>query len=116
MGRDGMLGAFEEMVLLAVVRESGTGYGMTIRRMIEDRTGRDVAIGAVYATLERLEKKKLIASELGDGDSSRRGRARRYFRVLPGGVEALDRTRSMRAGLWEGLDLRDVAEDAGRGR
>lgn len=115
MGRDGLLGAFEELVLLAVARGSGAAYGMTVRREIEERTGRDVTIGAVYSTLDRLETKGMVESTLGDGDPSRQGRARRYFRVLPAGVHALERVRDMRAGLWDGVDLSQVALDAESG-
>ena len=82
MGKDGLLGSFEELVLLAVARGGEDAYGMTVRREIEERTGRDVAIGAVYATLDRLEAKGLLASEFRDGDASRRGRARRFFELL----------------------------------
>lgn len=112
MGRDGLLGAFEELVLLAVARGRGDGYGMTVRREIEECTGRDVTIGAVYATLDRLETKGLVSSRLGDGDEHRRGRARRYFAIEAGGVEALGRVRSMRDGLWEGVDLGAMAAEA----
>jgi PadR family transcriptional regulator PadR len=111
MGRDGLLGAFEELVLLAVVRGRGEAYGMTVRREIEERSGRDVTIGAVYATLDRLEAKGLVESRLGSGHQTRRGRARRHFRVLPAGVEALELTRGARDGLWEGVELSDVASD-----
>ncbi|HIF22276.1 MAG TPA: PadR family transcriptional regulator, partial [Gemmatimonadetes bacterium] len=45
MGGDGFLGAFEELVLLAVGRGGGDAYGMTVRREIQERTGRDVTIG-----------------------------------------------------------------------
>ena len=81
MGSENLLGAFEEMVLLAVARGAGDAYGMTVRREIEERTGREVTIGAVYATLDRLEKKGLLTSRLGDGGAERRGRARRHFRL-----------------------------------
>jgi PadR family transcriptional regulator len=107
-----MLGSFEELVLLAVTRGHGSAYGMTVRREIEERTGRDVTIGAVYSTLERLERKQLLASRLGVSGEARQGRARRHFRILPGGVEALQRTRSMRAGLWDGVDLAKAAVEA----
>ncbi len=112
MGRDGSLGAFEELVLLAVLRGRGKAYGMTVRREIVERSGRSVSIGAVYATLERLEKKGLVDSSLVEGNDARRGRARRYFRVLPAGVDALERTRAGRAGLWEGVDLDAAAAHA----
>jgi len=115
MGRDGLLGAFEEMVLLAVARGRGEAYGMTVRREIQERTGRDVTIGAVYATLDRLEAKALVRSTLGSPEPSRSGRAKRYFHLLPAGVDALQRAVAMRAGLWEGLDLSDVAPESETG-
>ena len=115
MGRDGLLGAFEEMVLLAVARGGGDAYGMTVRREIEERTGREVTIGAVYSTLDRLETKGLLQSRLGDSAESRRGRARRRFRIVPSGVEALSRARQMRAGLWDGVNLADVAAESESG-
>ncbi|HEX9886477.1 MAG TPA: helix-turn-helix transcriptional regulator [Longimicrobiales bacterium] len=115
MGRDGLLGAFEELVLLAVARGRGDAYGMTVRREIEENTGRDVTIGAVYSTLDRLETKGLVASSLGGADDDRSGRARRHFRIQPGGIEALARARETRSGLWEGIDLADLASDAEAG-
>ena len=112
MGRDGFLGSFEELVLLAVGRGGGDAYGMTVRREIQERTGRDVTIGAVYSTLDRLTSKGFLESRLGSGDADRSGRARRHFRIRPSGVEALARLREMRAGLWEGVDLADLASEA----
>lgn len=115
MGRDGLLGSFEELVLLAVARGHGRAYGMTVRREIEERTSRDVTIGAVYSTLDRLEKKGLVTSSLGDSDDAGQGRARRHFALCPSGVEALTRARETRAGLWDGLDLADVAAETDGG-
>ncbi len=112
MGSENLLGAFEEMVLLAVARGAGDAYGMTVRREIEERTGREVTIGAVYATLDRLEKKGLLTSRLGDGGAERRGRARRHFRLRTRGAEALARAQQMRAGLWEGVAVEDLIADA----
>jgi PadR family transcriptional regulator, regulatory protein PadR len=98
------LGTFEEQVLLAVVRTKGDAYGMMIRREIEDVTGREIAVGAVYATLDRLEAKKMVASRRGDVD----GMSRRLFRVLPEGARALAETKAMRERLWRGVDLRGL--------
>lgn len=116
MGSESLLGAFEEMVLLAVARGGGDAYGMTVRREIEERTGRDITIGAAYATLERLEKKGLLGSTLGSGSPERRGRARRYFQLQPSGAEALGRAREMRAGMWEGVAVEDLIAEAEGGR
>jgi PadR family transcriptional regulator PadR len=102
---DAPLGTFEEQVLLAVVRtarapESGGAYGMAVRRELEEVAGREVAIGAVYATLDRLEAKGLVASERDASASSRR-----VFAVTPRGARALVDSREMRERLWRGVDL-----------
>ena len=96
------LGTFEEQVMLAVLHAREDAYGMNVRREIETRTDRDVAIGAVYATLDRLEQKGLIASTRVAGD----GGSRRVFSVTAAGTLALYETRAMRDRLWEGLDPR----------
>lgn len=101
MSDDAPLGAFEEQVMLAVVHAGDDAFGMNVRREIESRTGRDVAIGAVYATLDRLEAKKLISSARPRGA----GTSRRIFRVTTAGSRALMATRAMRDGLWRGIDL-----------
>lgn len=103
MGKGDFLGEFEQVVLLAVARLEGDGYGVSIRREIERRTGRDVTVGSVYATLARLEEKGLLASEEGEPTPRRGGRARRHFRILPGGVEALEATRGMMERMWDGV-------------
>ena len=105
MGKGDFLGEFEQMVLLAVLREEGDGYGMSIRREIEGRAGRDVSIGAVYATLDRLEQKGLVASREGEATPVRGGRARRHFEVTPEGASALRAARAMMDRLWDGVEL-----------
>ncbi len=62
---------------------------MTVRREIEERTGRSISIGAIYATLERLETKGYVSSFTGDPTPERGGRAKRFFRLEPSGEEAL---------------------------
>jgi PadR family transcriptional regulator PadR len=104
MNEESPLGTFEEQVMLAVLRTAGDAYGMMIRREIENVTGREIAVGAVYATLDRLEAKKLIASARGDVD----GMSRRLFRVLPAGARALAESKAMRERLWRGVDLRGL--------
>lgn len=108
MSEHAPLGSFEEQVLLAVLR-AGEAYGVSVRREIEAATGRDVAIGAVYATLDRMEAKGLVESARpGPGE-----RSRRVFQVTQPGARALAATRAMRERLWQGVDLRRVLAGGG---
>jgi PadR family transcriptional regulator, regulatory protein PadR len=100
------LGSLEHIVLLAVMHLGADAYGMTVRRRIEAATGRDLSIGAVYATLARLEAKGLIKSNVGEPTAARGGRAKRYLRMTAPGIRAVRATheiiQKMSAGL-EGL-------------
>lgn len=98
-----VLGAFEQAVLLAIVRLGDGAYGRAILKDAQARLERDVAAGAVHATLERLENKRLVASRLGPGTPVRAGRARRYYRLLPAGRRALNGARAAVDNLWHGL-------------
>jgi PadR family transcriptional regulator, regulatory protein PadR len=97
------LGEFEQSVLLAIVHLADDAYGVTIRREIEARTGRSVAVGALYTALDRLERKGFVASRMSEPTSQRGGRSRRYFRVRPSGVAALERSREFMARMWAGM-------------
>jgi PadR family transcriptional regulator PadR len=99
------LGVLEEQILVAVVRTHGGAYGMEVRREIERLTGRELAIGAVYATLDRLEAKGLVKSRRALADD---GAERRMFDMQPSGARALSETRAMRERLWKGVDLRQL--------
>ncbi len=103
MPKGDFLGAFEEIVLLALVHLGDNAYGMTIRREIEDRSGRTVSIGAVYSTLDRLESKGLVSSAYSNGSEARRGRAKRYFKLEPEGAKSLSRSSEILANMWRGL-------------
>ena len=105
MAKGELLGEFEHLVLLAVLRLAEDAYGMRVRREIAHRTGRDVSIGAVYATLDRLAAKGLISSSLSDPTPERGGRAKRSFRVTGAGFDAVNRTRQELANMLEGLEF-----------
>lgn len=96
------LGVLEEQVLVAVLRTQGDAYGMNVRREIERVTGREIAIGAVYATLDRLEAKKLLTSRRVTGVDA----SRRCFAITVVGGRALTETHAMRERLWDGIDLK----------
>jgi PadR family transcriptional regulator PadR len=98
-----ILGAFEQAVLLAVVRLGEDAYGRAILKEVQTRLDRDVAAGAVHATLDRLEKQGLVRSRLGSGTPIRAGRPRRFYRVRPVGLRALNDTRVAVENLWRGL-------------
>jgi DNA-binding PadR family transcriptional regulator len=99
------LGEFEHLVLLAVLRLRHDAYGMRVRREIAERTGRDVSIGAVYATLDRLAAKGFVSASVADPTPERGGRAKRSFQVTGTGLEALRRTREDLAAMLDGLTL-----------
>jgi len=98
-----ILGSFEEQVMLAVVRTGGEAYGMNVRREIEAVTGREITIGSVYATLDRLEAKGLVGSTRAAADSE--SSSRRTFAVTPRGIGSLEHTRAVRDRLWTGVKL-----------
>jgi PadR family transcriptional regulator, regulatory protein PadR len=100
-----VLGEFEQMVLLAVVRLRDGAYGVPIVEEIEARTGRTVAPASVHVTLRRLEEKGLVTSWLSEPVPERGGRARRCVRVEPEGLRQLREARSMMDALWSGVEL-----------
>ena len=100
-----LLGPLEQIVLLAVFRLGATAYGMTVRREIEARTGRNISIGAVYATLERLQSKGFVKSFTGEPTPERGGRAKRYFRIQAAGRRALSVSQEAVRRMADGLDL-----------
>jgi PadR family transcriptional regulator, regulatory protein PadR len=104
---------FELFVLLALARLRDNAYGVTVRREIEERGGRPVSIGAVYATLARLADKGLVESELSEPVAVRGGRSRRYYQLTIAGERALARTLTMLDRMTSGLEnLRPAEEGA----
>lgn len=104
------LGVFEEQVMVAVLRTQGEAFGMEVRREIERVTGRELAIGAVYATLDRLEAKGMLSSTRTGAE----GPSRRVFTLRAAGARALTETRALRERLWSGVDLRSLLRFAER--
>ena len=99
------LGEFEQIVLLAVLRLGENAYGVPIRAEIESRAGRNVTVGALYATLDRLEAKGLLHSWFADPTAQRGGRSKRYFKLLPTGAKALSGSKAVFERMWEGLHV-----------
>ena len=98
-----VLGAFEQSVLLAILRLKDEAYGRAILKEVTLRLEREVAAGAVHATLVRLEDRGLLTSRLGAGTAIRGGRARRFYKLRPAGLHALNDARAAIDNLWLGL-------------
>jgi PadR family transcriptional regulator, regulatory protein PadR len=97
------LGELELMLLLAVIRLGDDAYGVPIARELETLRGREVSVGSVYASLERLELKGLVASTLGDPTPERGGKAKRFFRITREGLNQVHETRRVLTRLWQSL-------------
>jgi len=104
----GHLSDFELIVMLVLLRLGDEAYGVPIARDIEEQTRREVKLGSVYATLDRLEEKGYVVSALGEPTQERGGRAKRYFHVTKPGMREVRETRRMLTKLW-----RSVPELAG---
>ena len=105
-----LLGSLEEQVMLAVIRTGDEAYGMNVRRELETITGRDITVGSIYSTLDRLEAKGLVASARKAASDVA---SRRLFSITAAGVRALAETRRTRERLWTGVNL-EISPSPGR--
>jgi DNA-binding PadR family transcriptional regulator len=98
------LGEFEQLVLLAVLQVRDDAYGVTVHEELERHMTRAVARGAVYMTLDRLEKKGMLTSSLSEPTAERGGRAKRCYSLTRTAVAALKASRRTLLSLWKGLE------------
>jgi len=103
MAKREFLGGFELLVLLALIRLGDEAYGVPISEAIEDSSGKEVAMGSVYITLERLEQKGFVSSRLGEPTAERGGRAKTYFRITAKGLREVRQARRTLMNLWQGV-------------
>lgn len=103
MAKHGVLGGLELLVLLALIRIGDEAYGVPIADEIEASSGRGVSIGSIYITLDRLERKGLVSSTLGEPTAARGGRAKTYFRVTAAGLREVRHARRTLIRLWQGV-------------
>ena len=97
------LGELEHVVLLALLRLDSNAYGAAIRQLLQAEIDRDVALGALYSTLERMEKKGLVVSKLGESTAQRGGRPKRFFSVTAEGKSALKQAKQAMDQMWKGV-------------
>ena len=106
--KESYLGEFEHIVLLTIMRLNNDAYGVTVRQQVKQLIDRDVSIGALYATIDRLEKKHLITTRSSQPTPERGGRAKRYLTITPQGLDTLKATKKSLDILWHGLKLNNV--------
>jgi DNA-binding PadR family transcriptional regulator len=105
MHAERLLGGFETLLLLAVIRLDGLAYGVSVRSELKEQAGKDVAVGAIYTGLDRLEQKGFVESWTGDPTPERGGRAKRFYRATASGIRALNDTQTAIRKLSRGLKL-----------
>jgi len=107
-----VLGGFESLLMLAILRLGEGAYGVTIRQELLERARKDIAIGAIYTSLNRLEQKGFVESWLGDPTTERGGRAKRFYRLTATGLNALNDTQRAMQSMLDGLTLTREVSDA----
>lgn len=112
MPKGKFLAEFEIYVMLALARLGEQAYGVSVRREIRARTGRPTSIGAVYATLGRLEDKGLVTHRVSEPRPVPGGRSRKYYELTPEGERALEHSTRMLRRMMEDVEV-DVAPEAG---
>jgi len=103
MAKREFMGGFELLVLLALIKLGDEAYGVPISEAIEESSRKEVAVGSVYITLERLERKGFVSSRLGEPTAERGGRAKTYFRITPKGLREVRQARRTLMTLWQGV-------------
>ena len=98
------LGEFEHLLLAAAMRLGEDAYGVSLKREIEERSGRSVTLGAIYPTMDRLEARGFVESTMAEPTGQRGGRSRRVFTVTPAGVEAAERAYRVFQAMWQGIE------------
>ena len=100
------LGEFEQMILLSLVRLGDDAYGVTIKEEIEQQTGREIFVGAVYTALSRLQKQGHVSSRLGEPTAKRGGRRKKFYALEAAGEAALSRTLEAYRDMSRGIEGR----------
>lgn len=98
-----LLSRTEEMILLAVIHLGSAAYGIAIRAYLEKVLGKSPSVGAIYVPLERLTKAGYLSSHAGEPTPERGGRSKRFYRVTPQGLAALQETEQLHDTLWAGI-------------
>ena len=110
MGTLKNLGEFEHLLLLAILRKGNDISGSEVTEELTKNTGRAPARGTMYVTLDRLERKGYLSSDMGDPSPERGGKAKRLYTITPNGLAALKRSGQALQAMWQGHE--SLLEDA----
>jgi DNA-binding PadR family transcriptional regulator len=102
-----LLGHFELLVLLALLRVGEEAYGVPVANEISESTGKRAILASVYNTLERLAEKGLVTSTVGEPTSERGGRAKRYFTITTEGLREVRAAKKALTVLWRGIPVHE---------
>ena len=100
------LGEFEELTLLAACVLQDEAYGVSVQQYVERVTGRTITMGAVYASLDRLERKGFVRSALGEATPEPGGKRKRLFSVTSVGMRTLKEVRKVRDHIWQTIEAK----------
>lgn len=95
------IGELEELILLLIVMLKEEAYGLAIQKALKEEAKRNVTIGAVHGTVNRLESKGLVESTMGGATEERGGRRKRIFKITAAGNVALQKSRDVKVNLWQ---------------
>jgi PadR family transcriptional regulator PadR len=101
------LGEFEHFVLLSILHLEANAYGVTIRQQLKESINRDVTLGALYSTIERLENKGFITSKKGDAKPERGGKAKRLVNVTALGLKMLSKSKQQFEAMWKNIQVKE---------
>jgi PadR family transcriptional regulator PadR len=110
---DVRLREFEELVLLSVLVVGPGAYGASIQRVLDVEAGRAVSLGAIYTALDRLTRKGLVRSDMGEPTPVQGGRRRREYELTSEGIRMVRNIRRIRESMWRKVDLDAPCEESG---
>lgn len=107
-----LLSRSEEIILLAVYKQRGNAYGVTIREQVHKNIGRYWSFGVVYKTLKKMKTKGYVRKISSAPISERGGRSKYYYELTPEGIYALEKIRSVHSSLWKGIKELSIEQKA----
>ena len=106
-----LLSRTEELLLNCILKLDEKSYTFMIREKLKEITGKTWAFGAIFISLDRLERKGFVNSHLGNDTPERGGRRKRLYSVSKEGMKALSEIRKIERNMWEDLPISIFDQD-----